>query len=145
MILSFFVGSDAPVALAVVRYALVVLLEVGLAEHAMRVAVEVLRILVLQHALLLLGDVVFDIAATGDAGSDYGVGSGHALEVRHVVILVFLLLIISLLFYLLVHALSDLLGRPLHHHWISIFICISSLCRSQQLPILLLDLPLPLL
>lgn len=69
--LSFFVGScDASVTLAVVRYALAVLLKIGLAEHTVRVTIEILRVFILHHALLLLRDVVFGITATGDSGPD---------------------------------------------------------------------------
>lgn len=123
-----------------------VLLEIGLAEHAVRVTIEILRVFVLERALLLLGDVVFDVAAAGEAGSDDRVGGGHALEVRHVVLLfVLLLFVVGLLFYLLVHARPELFGRTLHHRWVSVAIGFSSLGRSQQLPVLLLQLPLSLL
>ena len=65
--LSLFVGvSNASVALTVVRYALAVLFEIGLAEHTVRVTIKILRVLILQHAFFLLRDIVFDIAATGD-------------------------------------------------------------------------------
>lgn len=65
IILSLFVGScNASVALTVVRYALAVLFEVGLAEHTVRVTIKILRVFILQHAFFLLRDVVFDIAAT---------------------------------------------------------------------------------
>lgn len=145
IILSFFVGgSNASVALTVVRYALAVLLEIGLAEHAVRVTIKILRVFILQHAFFLLRDVVFDIAATGDPWSDDRIGRGHALEIRHVVIFV-VLFIVSLLFYLLVHAWSDLFGRPLRHSWVLVLVCFSSLGRSQQFPVLLFQLSLSLL
>jgi hypothetical protein len=72
------------------------------------VAVEVIGVVVLLGALLLLGDVLC-VAFARYPRSDYGIGGGYALEIRHVVVFILFLGVVVLLLYLLMDTLPDLL------------------------------------
>jgi len=84
---------DAAITIAVVRDAWhLIAVQIGFAQCTMRIAVEFLGILIFQTCtLFLLGHVLVVASSAGNPGFDYW--ASHALEVRHVFVLVVVVLL----------------------------------------------------
>lgn len=109
---SFAIGRrNAAIAVAVIGYAAFLLVASSLTQHALTIAIEFLRVIFFQRALLLLCNVFVNCASTRYPRANRRTCQGGTLEVRHVL---FILLVRGLRGFLLfvdqlVHALSNIL------------------------------------